>query len=29
MHGPDRQYEVEAAGWDVVRLSPSEWSVIN
>jgi hypothetical protein len=29
IENPDRQYEVEAAGWDVVRLSPSEWAVVN
>jgi hypothetical protein len=29
IENPDRQYEIERAGWDVVALSKSDWQVLN
>ncbi|MFA4971781.1 MAG: DUF932 domain-containing protein [bacterium] len=29
IESPDRQYDAESTGWDVVALSPSEWEVLN
>ncbi|MBE3088408.1 MAG: DUF932 domain-containing protein [Chloroflexi bacterium] len=29
IESPDRQYEIEQAGWDVIKITPSEWEVLS